>query len=187
MLFWILVSAPFAFLIISLLLGFLTANYNHFQTTISYLVRGENANAQTANFIICGVLILVLAFVLRDATSTQLKSVHLIKIGALTLGLSLVLLGIFPTDKAGEQTLVGQIHGLIFISSVMVQATVQILFAVRNLHIGIAYTILVSGIITAVGLPSMLIFGDWRGLIQKIFVGGIMWWVTIGALLLKKI
>ncbi len=186
MLFWICVVAPFLFLITSLVLGFITSNYNHIQTTISYLVRGNYGQWQTMNFIVCGLLVLLLAYLIRDAAPANIRSVHLVKIGAVTLGLSLLLLGIFPTDKAGEQTIIGQIHGLIFITSVVIQATVQILFAMRNLQIGLAYTILATGIITAVGLPSMLIFSDWRGLIQKIFVGGIMWWVTIGALLLRK-
>lgn len=150
------------------MLGFLTQHYNQTQTTISYLVHGNYGQWQTVNFIVCGLLVLLLAYLIRDAAPADIRSAHLVKIGAVTLGLSLVLLGIFPTDKAGTQTLIGQIHGLIFISSVVVQATVQILFAMRNLHIGLAYTLLLTGIITAVGLPSMLIFSDWRGMIQKI-------------------
>lgn len=183
---WLLRFAPLVFLGNSLLIGALSAGYSARQNSISSLVHGSLGNWQTANFIICGILTLLLAFYLNGDTSIQITNSHLVFLGALVLGASLVLLGLFPTDLPGQKTAVGQLHGAIFIISVLIQAGLQISVAVTNFSSPMAWYLLASGIITAIGLPAMQLFPDYRGIIQRIFVAAILLWVTSGAFWVKK-
>jgi len=183
---WLLRFAPLLFLGNSLLIGVLSAGYSARQNSISSLVHGSLGNWQTANFIVCGILTLVLAFYLKGDTSNQIANSQLVFIGAMVLGASLVLLGIFPTDVAGQKTAIGQLHGTIFIISVLAQAALQITIAATNFSSPMAWYLLVSGIITAVGLPAMQLFPDYRGIIQRIFVAAILLWVTAGAFWVKE-
>ncbi len=185
MLFWLCLTAPFLFWLISLFLGLITANYSQQRDTISYLVHGNYGHLQTLNFILCGLLIIVLAYLTRDLAPNNIRNPHLIKIGTWIFGASLLLLGLLPTDRVGEQTLIGQLHGIIFVVTVVIQAGLQIAFALSNLPGIVSISILITGIITALGLPSMMLFNSWRGIIQRIFVGAIVWWVTVGVLILR--
>ncbi len=185
MLFALCALAPFLFLFASLLIGFISANYSQQHSTISYLVHGNYGYLQTINFILCGLLIIALAYVTRNATPINIRNAYLIKIGIWVLGISLLLLGLFPTDRIGQHTFIGQLHGLIFIASVVIQAFLQIAFALSNMRLVISVSLLAGGAVTALGLPSIVLFDDWRGIIQRVLVAAIMYWVTTGAFILR--
>lgn len=183
---WLLHFAPLLFLGNSLLIGALSAGYSARQNSISSLVHGSLGSWQTANFIGCGILTLILAFYLKGTTGNEITNSHLVFVGAVVLGTSLVLLGLFPTDLAGQKTTAGQLHGAIFIMSVLAQAMLQITVAVTNFSSPMAWYLLASGIITAFGLPAMQLLPDYRGIIQRVFVAAIVLWVTTGAFWVKK-
>lgn len=178
---WVLRLAPVMFLVNAMIIGLLTTGYSAQRSTISSLVHGKLGSWQTANFLICGILILGLTYYFRAFDNTNIANVHLVKVGALVLGLSLVLLGLLPSDRVGHTTLVGQIHGAIFIISVLTQASLQLLVALSNVPSAIFWYLLVSSIITAAGLLMMFLVPDMRGISQRILVGAIMLWVTVGS------
>jgi hypothetical protein len=186
MIFWLCLAAPLLYLANSWVLGMAVPGYSARSQAMSSLVHTAHGNWQTANFIICGLLILYLAYLARGMEPGHWHNQHLIWMGVLVLGITLVLLGLIPSDPAGITTVRGQMHGAIFIVSVLVQATLQIVFALSNMPSGLGMYLLASGVITAMGLPAMMLWPDWRGVAQRILVGAIMLWVTLGVYVIRK-
>ncbi len=169
-----------------MLLGLLTTGYSLQRNTISSLVHEKLGLFQTANFLICGVLTIGLAYYLNSQTNSQVHNASMILAGVIVLGLSLVLLGLLPTDRPGQTSLIGQVHGAIFITSVLIQAALQLLVAFGNYPSQIFWYLLISGIITATGLAGMLLIPEMRGIIQRVLVGAIMLWITLASFWLRR-
>jgi len=183
---WIIRFAPILFLVNSLLLGFFSSGYNPQRNSISSLVHVRLGYLQTANFVLCGLLTLGLAYYLKEYSGATINSARLAHIGIIVFGASLVLLGFFPTDKPGQTTAIGQIHGAIFILSVFIQAGLQLAVAFTNFPSAIAIYLVISGLISAFGLLGMAYVPEFRGYIQRVLVGSIILWVTISSFWLRK-
>ncbi len=125
------------------------------------------------------------AYLLRNSNRAATGHQYVL-LGALVFGLSLVLLGLLPTDIPGKTSIVGQLHGIVFITSVLLQAVLQILIAKNNLSSAAGVFLLVGGIITATGLLAMVLLQDSRGIIQRVVVGMIVVWVTGSTYWLRK-
>lgn len=184
MLFWLCLFSPILFLINAIALGIITPNYSNRTMAISQLVHGKFGYLQTVNFILCGLLSLVLAIYVHRLNYATVDKM-LVTVGAITFGLCLVLVGLFPTDKIGESTTVGKIHSIVFISSVLIQGILQIIFALRHLSEGMGIYLLVSGVITLVGLVLMSLTPNIRGIAQRSLVLAIALWITSATLRLR--
>lgn len=177
--------APAAFLVNSLVLGFFTPDYTNQQDEMSYLVYGKYGKLQTINFYSMGLLTLVAAQILMDRPlTTGLNSAHLVPLGAIAFGAGLIGLRIFPTEQKGQKTIVSKIHKVIFIVSIVSQAIFQISFALGNASRSWTNYLLISGVLTLVGLVSMVIWRPSRGLLQRITVALIATWLAFGSSLI---
>lgn len=97
MLFWIFLTGPLLFLLASTALGFLSPGYSQMSDEMSYLVYGPSGKLQTVNFILCGILTIGLALLLTDYPGSAARGAFYIQASAWVLGVSLVLLRVFPT------------------------------------------------------------------------------------------
>jgi hypothetical protein len=186
MLYWVCLLSPLLFLFNTLVIGLVTPDYNARTTAISQLVHYRYGVLQVLNFLICGILSLGLAYYVHKMNAVPPQEKLLVMTGAIAFGLSLLLVGIFKTDVGGTTSVAGHIHSTTFISSVLVQGVVQLLFARHRLPDGVGIYFAGSGLVTLFGLGAMSVLPGIRGLAQRILVLAIALWVTFGPVLLRK-
>jgi hypothetical protein len=103
------IIGPVLFWTVLIALGQMQSAYSAFRSDISLLALGANGWAQTVNFVVFGLLIIVFQGGLRRAVATE-KAWEAINYLALAFGLGLVSVAIFPTDRAGTWTVHGAVH-----------------------------------------------------------------------------
>lgn len=113
------IVGPLLFIVIFLVEGATRTGYSAWRNFVSQLATGDGGWVQTVNFLVCGTLVLVFAFALRQSIKGTRGSIG----GPLLLGLfavALLVAGTFVTDPAlgypvgapEVHTAHGMIHGL---------------------------------------------------------------------------
>ncbi|HLE48447.1 MAG TPA: DUF998 domain-containing protein [Patescibacteria group bacterium] len=110
---YILLTAPILFILVTLILGAVTPNYNWKKDYISELSLGKYGWIQKFNFMICGILVVGLCVLLAGKTD-----ILLVKLGwylGTLMGILTALEGILDTDvKKSVRTKAGRLHEHIY-------------------------------------------------------------------------
>lgn len=110
---YVLLTAPILFILVTLILGIITPNYDWKKDYISELSLGKYGWIQKLNLIICGVLVVVLC-ILRAGKTNLL----LVKLGwylGSLMGILTALEGVWDTDvKKPLRTKAGRLHEHIY-------------------------------------------------------------------------
>jgi hypothetical membrane protein len=183
---------PALFWLVVIVDGFTKPGYDAQTQTISELALGEQGWAQSANFIVVGLLMLAFALGLRLRFPAG-KAAMFGPLFIALFGLGLMVSGIFPTDPpqrdATEMTTSGAIHNLAFLLILASVITACFVFARRfrqeptwrgyDLY-SVVTSLLVLGVLVA-----FVIQGDgapFAGVFQRVLVAAFFLWIEVVAL-----
>lgn len=181
---YLLLAGPIIFLVVTLILSFLTPNYSYRENYISELSCRKHGKIQKANFFISGLLFSALCLLLVLRSTDQI-----IKIGwcfGIVVGMSIITTGIWDTDFGkSKRTLAGKIHEFIY-TSIGVPSTGAIYFVLGWGYRRIPLVLIISW---AVAIFSFVIykFGNRFhikiGIAQRIVVFLAVIWIEALAIL----
>lgn len=158
--------------------------YSFVDDTISALANSRYGAIQTAAFFISGCGTLALAYGLRATTRGAWGS----RAGAVfvaLLGIGAIVVGIFPTDPAGQaQTVVGTIHYATAVLAFIAITTGMFILSRTFLRVARWHAFwrwsLALAIIAAIGLVAQAP-GVYSGLTERIFIGTTtLWQILVG-------
>ncbi len=178
----VLCLAPIAFLVIALLIGAETAGHSALHDSISSLAWTSNKDWETANFLIAGVLVAALGF-LVERTPGDLPARRHTAWAIVVVGVVMIVCGLFKADLHHNHTTThGAIHALAFAVAVLVILSAQFRIAKNEgwrRPFG-RYTILSL----AVEVPSFLVnvgVSHWKGIAELVLLGAMFSWIGIAA------
>jgi hypothetical membrane protein len=189
------VFAPITMMVIIIVVGQITPNYNPISDTISQLGAPNKPNSIVLNtgFVIYGTLIGGVAY----GFYRRLRYVSLARILAILLsihGIGGILLGIFPdspitpdthfTDDILHNTLSG-----ISYSALLVGILVFIRIARQEKAFKVAAILGLAVVILNLPLPVITVFDPFKqisGLLQRLFIASSFLWLALTSLLLYK-
>jgi len=188
MLFYFYLLFPSVFFLAALTLGLITPGYNPVKEPISMLAVAPDGIWQTLNFIICGFFIFLLGFQIQRLHSPILIK-KLVSNTIALVGIFLILLGFFPTDRSFmPTTLNGVIHLLLFILIVATFLIGELIAGIKmfnNNRFYASYSLL-SFALSLVAVILMLAYQGYLGIFQRIFVATIIFWFTLSPLVIKQ-
>lgn len=184
------------FIPIAFLIGETRDGYSHLSQGISALsaTGAPDAWAQTANFLIVGLLLMGLAVGLRRGMS-EIRASFLASTLIAVFGLVVIMNGVFPADPVGApETLVGTVHSLsaglgflaviaamFVLSSRFVEheewqnlSSLSRWFGIATIFLMVSYLMAQEGAVQA--------WHPWTGLLQRGMVAAVMVWLFLLAL-----
>ncbi len=192
------IAGPILFWSVLTILGQVQPAYSAFRLDISLLALGANGWAQTANFVVFGLSIIVFQRGLQE-TVVPGKTWGPMSILALASGLALVAMAIFPTDAPGAWTTHGAVHlGVVALLAVLLPAACFVTAGEvkrRPSWRGHAGFTVLTGILTGT-LALMLLLAwsgtllalhPWLGLSERaVFAIPSIWMGVMGIFLMKN-
>jgi hypothetical membrane protein len=183
---------PALFWLVVIVDGLTKPGYDARTQTISELSLGERGWAQSANFIVLGLLMLTFAAGLRQLFPAGKASAFGPSLIVL-FGLGFVASGIFPTDPprggATDMTTVGTIHDLAFLVILAAVIAACFVFARRfsqeSAWRGYGLYSVITGVLVPVLLIALIVQGpdaSFAGVSQRVLVAAFFLWVEVVAL-----
>lgn len=194
------VIGPALFLIVFIVEGFVRTGYSPLKDTVSALSLGGRGWIQITSFLICGILVTLMAFcmlrLLRDSGAGKASFILLV-----ILGISLFLSGIFVMDIAGTPAnamspsgiMHGIFGGLIFL---LMPAVLLVFLGVRRLPNWARVVTIIFGVvilfadimfIAATRVPALIAMTlSFAGLLQRlVLVPFFIWLIILGFILYR--
>jgi len=174
-LFFIALSGPTLFMVIALILGAVTPNYRPLHNTISELALGKFSALHALNYVVNGLLIMLLGiFLLLEQPS---------KYGAVAiavLGIVIVLSAIYKTDPIDSKhsTTQGKIHNGLFFVGMLGIIVAQFVTGFGNMSTAAGAFSVTCALLTLVLLPVTVTRQTYMGLFQRGLVLVVMVWIT---------
>lgn len=196
------IVGPLLFIVVFLLEGATRPGYSAWRHYVSQLATGDGGWMQTVNFLVCGALVLVFAFALRQAIKGTRGSIG----GPVLFGLfaaALLVAGTFATDPAlgypvgaaQVHTAHGMIHGLAglfaftllpaaaFVMAWHFAATRERRWVIYSVGVGVLIIVM---FIASTTVSAMDARGTWpnapTGFLQRIAIIGGWTWIAMVAL-----
>lgn len=189
-------TGTFLFIPIAFLIGEMREDYSHLSQGISALSEtgATDAWAQTANFVIVGMLLIGLAVGLQRGIS-EIRASFLGSTLIAAFGLAVIMNGVFPSDPVGAQdTLTGTVHslsaGLGFLAVIAAMfvlsrpfleheewqnlSSLSRWFGIATIFLMVSYLMAQEGAVPA--------WHPWIGLLQRGMVAAVMAWLFLLAL-----
>lgn len=193
-----LVGPPLFWTVLTIL-GQTQPAYNAFRHDISLLALGPYGWTQTANFVVFGLSIIVFQRGLQKAVSPGEAWGPITVFLALSSGLALVAMAIFPTDPPGTWTVRGTVHlGIVIVLAGLLPTVCFVTAGKVKRHPawrGYAPFTMLTGVVTGIlTLILVLVWGGawrplhpWLGLYERaVFVVPSIWMGAMGVRLMKR-
>ena len=191
------IIGPILFWLVLIVLGQTQSAYSAIRFDISFLALGANGWAQTVNFAVFGLSVMIFQGGLQRAVAPR-KAWGVIDVLVLAFGLGLLAIAVFPTDRLGTWTIHGIIHLCIVAALALLLPLICLMTAARlKPHAswrGYAEFSVLIGVVVAV-LTVMLLLAwsgiwpalhPWLGLYERMVFALPALWMEIMALRLLK-
>jgi len=168
-------AGPALFILTVFIFALFKPKYRPLHNTISELALGRYGYIQTANFILSGLLILVLGLRLVSTQEHLYGSVAVSVMGAV-----LLLSAVFRTDPitANGSTTTGKVHNGLFFIGIFGILTAQFVTGFSSLGSALGVFSLACGTLTLLGLPITITRQTYMGLFQRALVLVVMVWIS---------
>lgn len=176
--------SPVVFFASALIIGTVTEGYSPLAETISMLVHTANGMWQVANFVVCGVLMVLLGVKTLQMNARKKLNVTIGRVIAL-FGLLMIALAIVPTDSTLIPTTnPGVVHVFFFVVAIISFSisTCKAGKATQKSNSLYSYYSFSSVVIAILGGVCMLLFPSYAGVFQRVIVFSFIVWFTVSPL-----
>lgn len=173
-LFFTALFGPTLFMVAAFILGAITPNYRPLHNTISELALGKLGVLHALNYVVSGLLIMLLGLFLLPEQSSRYGAVAIA-----ILGIVIVLSAIYKTDPIDTKhpTAQGNIHNGLFFVGMLAIIAAQFVTGFGNVGSANGLFSIICGLLTLILLPITVTRQTYMGLFQRGLVLVVMLWI----------